>query len=273
MKKTVQIAFFAVAAMCFATTGMAQETAAVFQEADLPQNAQPGECYARVLIPERYETKTERIIVREASQRIETVPPVYTTVQERIMVKEESERIETVPAVYETVTERVLVKPAYTTWKKGEGAITKVDNTTGEIMCLVEVPAEYKTVTKRVLKTPARTRKVSIPAEYQTVKVRKLVEPAQERTIEVPAEYQTVVKREKISDSHLEWKSILCETNTTRDVIASLQRALKMRGYDPGRIDGVLGQETLSAVSTYQRNKGMASGQLTMETLRSLNVL
>ena len=273
MKKTLQIAFVAFAILFSPTTVLAQEISSVVQEADLPDNARPGECYARVLIPERYETKSERIMVREASERIETVPAVYTTVEERVMVKEASERLETIPATYETVTERILVKPAYTTWKKGEGAITKVDNSTGEIMCLVEVPAEYKTVSKRVLKTPARTRKVAVPAEYQTVRVRKLVEQAKERTIQIPAAYDTVVKREKVSDSRLEWKSVLCDTNTTPDVIASLQRALKMRGYNPGRVDGVLGRETLDAVASYQRSKGMASGQLTMETLRSLNIL
>ena len=273
MNNFVRTTLIVLAFIVAATPALAQESVIAMNDADLPPNAKPGECYARVLISERYETNRERVMVREASQRIETVPPVYTTVNERVMVKEASERIETIPAVYETVTERVLVKPAYTTWKKGEGAITKVDNSTGEIMCLVEVPAEYKTVTKRVLKTPASTRKVTVPAEYQTVRVRKLVEPAKERTIDIPAEYDMVVKREKISDSRLEWRSILCETNADRDVIASLQRALKRRGYDPGRVDGVLGRETMDAVATYQRNKGMASGQLTMETLKSLNVL
>ncbi|MBX2821567.1 MAG: peptidoglycan-binding protein [Rhodothermaceae bacterium] len=273
MKKSLRTTLVAFALIIFATPALAQESVLAVNDADLPPNATPGECYARVLIPERYQTNTERVMVREASQRIETVAPVYRTVDERVMVKEASERIETVPAVYETVTERVLVKPAYTTWKKGEGAITKVDNSTGEIMCLVEVPAEYKTVTKRVLKVPATTRKVSIPAEYQTVRVRKLVESAKERAIDIPAEYDTVVKREKISDSRMEWQSILCQTNADREVISSLQRALKMRGYDPGRVDGVLGRETMDAVATYQRNKGIASGQLTMETLKSLNVL
>ena len=273
MKNTLRTTLVALLMMFVASPALGQVSTASIQDADLPPNAQPGECYARVLIPERYETNTERVMVREASQRIETIPPVYTTVEERVMVKEASERIETIPAVYETVTERVLVKPAYTTWKKGEGAITRVDNSTGEIMCLVEVPAEYKTVTKRVLKSDASTRKVSLPAEYQTVRVRKLVEPAKERVIDVPAEYDTVVKRQKVSDSRLEWKSVLCETNANADVIASLQRALKMRGYNPGRIDGVLGRETMDAVATYQRNKGMAAGQLTMETLKSLNVL
>ena len=269
MKKGLQLALALL--FFFGSTALAQDV--TLADADLPPNAKPGECYARVLIPEQYKNTSERVLVREASERIETIPAVYRTVQERILVKEASERLDTVPAVYETVTERVLVKPAYTTWKKGTGAITKVDNSTGEIMCLVEVPAEYKTVTKRVLKTPATTRKVNIPAEYQTVSVRKLVEPAKERRIAIPEEYQTVVKREQVTDSRLEWRSILCETNTTTGVISSLQRALKMRGFDPGRIDGVMGQQTIEAVSRYQRSKGMASGQLTMETLKSLNVI
>ena len=251
----------------------AQDGDLIAVNADLPPNAKPGECYARVMIPEQYRTTSERVMVSEASERIETVPAVYRTVTERVMVKEASERIETIPATYETVTERVMVKPAYTTWKKGTGPIQKVDNATGEIMCLVEVPAEYKTVTKRVLKTPATTRTVTVPAEYRTIEVRKLVDPASERRVTIPAEYETVIKREKVGDSRLEWRSILCETNTTPGVVASMQRALKSRGFDPGRVDGVLGSQTMEAVGRYQRSKGIAVGQLTIETLRSLAVL
>lgn len=157
----------------------------------LPVQAKAGECYARVFVPPSYRTKSEqllkaeaserveiipakygmveeRVLVKEASERLEVIPATYRTVEERVLVSEESERIETVPAVYATETERVLVKPAYTTWKKGRGPIEKIDEATGEIMCLVTVPAEYKTVTKRVLKTPATTRTVKIPAQYKT---------------------------------------------------------------------------------------------------------
>ncbi|MFK7845318.1 MAG: peptidoglycan-binding protein [Rhodothermales bacterium] len=271
MKKVLQLTLTLLFLFTFTTLATAQNGS--LADADLPPNAKPGECYARILIPEQYRNTTERVLVREASERIETVPAVYRTVQERVMIKEASDRIETIPAVYETQTERILVKPAYTTWKKGTGAITKVDNSTGEIMCLVEVPAEYKTVTKRVLKHEATTRKITIPAEYQNVSVRKLVEPAKERRITIPEEYQTVSKREKASDGRLEWRSILCETNTNPNVISSIQRALKRRGFDPGRIDGVMGAETIEAVREYQRSKGMASGQLTMETLKSLQVM
>ena len=284
----------------------------------LPVKAKAGECYARVFVPPSYQTKTERllkaeaservevipakygmaeqrVLVKEASERLEVIPATYRTVEERVLVSEESERIETVPAAYGTESDRVLVKPAYTTWKKGRGPIEKIDEATGEIMCLVTVPAEYKTVTKRILKTPATTRAVKIPAqyktvtrrvvdkpattrvvkipaEYRTVKVQTLVEPAKEQRISIPAEYQTVSKTEKTSDGHMEWRPILCETNVTADIVTRLQRALSAKGHNPGPIDGVLGSETMAAVKSYQRTKGLPSGQLTMETLKALNV-
>jgi hypothetical protein len=49
------------------------------------------------------------------------------------------------------------VKPATMVWKKGRGPIQRVDDATGEIMCLVEEPAVYKDVTRTVVKTPATT--------------------------------------------------------------------------------------------------------------------
>lgn len=284
----------------------------------LPPNPQPGECYARVVIPATYKTEAETIQVKEAGQRIETRQPEYTYVEERVLVKEAYERLEIVPATYKnvtetievaeaseqlvrvpakykTVTEKVLVRPAHTEWKKGTGPIQRVDSATGEIMCLVEVPAEYKTVTKtvmiepesvkkvmqpgktqtitrRVVDTPATTRTIAVPAEYKTVKVRKLAKAAEQHAIAIPAEYRTVEKRVKVSDAYLEWRPILCETNTHPGLIRELQRALQAKGYNPGRIDGVLGKDTMAAVNRYQKDKGMASGQLTINTLKSLGV-
>jgi hypothetical protein len=186
-------------------------------------------------------------------------------------VKEASSRLEEVPAEYDTVTDRVLVRDAYTTWKKGRGPIERVDNATGEIMCRVEVPAEYRTVSKRVLITPAgvrevaipaeyqtvrrrvvvepaKTVKVAVPAEYQTVKVRKMTRPLGERRLKIPAEYQEVKDRELVAGGRLEWRPILCETNTTADVVRKLQRALRREGFAPGPADGLLGRQTLAAV-------------------------
>ena len=211
------------------------------------------------------------------------------------MVEPASTRLVSVPAVYETATERVLDRPEQTTWKKGRGPIEKIDNTTGEILCLVVEPATFKTVSRTIVKTPATTRSVDVPpvfktvrkqvvdrpaevkrtkmpAEYSTIRVRKMIAPASEQRVSVPAEFQTVTKRVKVSSEQLSWRPILCETNVTQDIIARLQKALKSKGFSPGDIDGVLGSATLGAVEAYQRANGLARGGVTMETVESLEV-
>ncbi len=187
----------------------------------MPENVSPGQCFAEYIQPAKYDTITEKVLKKEASQRIEVIPAKYETVEEKVLVSEASEKLVTVPPVYETVTEKVLVSPAYTTWKVSQcsggaclpnevpnrvpGSVDRIDQSTGEVMCLVEVPAKYKTITKRVLKTPATTKTISIPAQYKVVKVRKLVSPATEKVVEIPATYQTVTKQVKVSDPKTRW--------------------------------------------------------------------
>ncbi len=284
-----------------------------------PPAAEPGHCYARLLIPAQYQTVTEKILKHDAGERVEIIPARYETVKEQVLVEEASQKLETIPAKYgfvdeqvlvkpaaqkmvevparyETVTERILVKPAHTVWKKGSGPIQRIDDSTGEIMCLVEVPDEFRTVSKQVLKSPAttrvidepavyqtvkkrvvieapQTRTVEIPAKYKTVSVTKLVTPAQEKRIPVPAEYQTVSKRMKTADEHMEWREILCETNMTHGKISQIQRELQKAGYNPGPIDGVIGSQTMSAVNAFQKDKNLTvSKYLTMNTIKALNV-
>ena len=285
----------------------------------LPPQAKPGECYARAWVPPKYKTITEkvlkkeagtryeiipakykkvkkRLLVKEASEKLKIIPAKYKWVEERVLVKPAREKIVTVPATYETVTEKVLDKPAHTVWKKGTGPIQRIDQATGEIMCLVEVPATYKTITRKVLKTPATTKTVQIPAEYKTVKKRVVAEPehtvkveipAQYKTItvtelvtppqtvavEIPAVYSTVTRQEKIADGHMEWRSILCQTNMTRDRVAEIQRALKAKGFNPGPIDGVLGSGTMAAVKAFQRKNNLPVDKyLNIATVKALGV-
>lgn len=331
----------------------------------VPPNAKPGECYAKVLVPEKYETKkikkmvkeartnikiipatyktvnqtvtvreastklipvsatyktvTEKILVKPATTKLIPVPATYKMETETIMVEPEKTKLVTVPAKYKTVSEKILVKPAYTTWKKGRGEIEKVNNATGDILCLVEVPAEYRVVTSKVIDTPASTREVKTPAVYKTVKRKVVDKPASTREVVIPAVYKTVTKqvintpattrevvipgvskkvptrvmvtpakevaneipavytmvptKVKVADSYLRWQSILCETNTTADVIAKLQRTLNNKGYKAGAVDGVYGAQTKAAVKAYQRKNKMNEGALTLKTLQSLGVM
>jgi len=179
----------------------------------LPANAQAGKCYARAFEDPKYRTETEEVLKRQASERIELIPAQTEMVEQQVLVRAAYQREEIIPAQFDTVTEEILVKPASTRWKKGRGLVEKVNNFTGEIMCLEEVPAEYRTVTKQVVTAPATTKLVQVPAEYKTVMVNKMIAPARENRIPIPAEYQTVTKTIKESEGKMVWQEVLCETN------------------------------------------------------------
>lgn len=192
-----------------------------------PPNAQPGHCYARVLIPAEFTSESETVLAREASYRYEVTAPVLETVQEQVLVREASSRLEIIPATYKevseevlvkpastklvqipaeynTVTEQVLDKPAHTIWKRGAGPIdgalqTAIDDSTGEVMCLVKVPATYRTVSKTVLAKPASTQEIDVPAVYKTITRTVVDTPATTRSIEIPAEYKTVQSQKLVT--------------------------------------------------------------------------
>jgi regulator of extracellular matrix RemA (YlzA/DUF370 family) len=316
-----RISFFAISSLALAvlsgcsvfkpTQDVNQSSHAQRQNSLLPPNPKPGECYARVVVlPENsdanlkidasasnqhfetvepeFEWVEERVLIKEASESTEIIPAKYKTVTEEIQVSDSADELIRIPAKYETVTEQVLVRPAHTEWKKGTGPISKRDEQTGEILCLVEVPAEYKTVTKEVLVEPETVKKVSVPGKTQTITRRVLVKPATSRTVKIPAEYQTVKVRKLVNsgeprviasngqaqaaDAYLEWRPILCETNTTKDLVKRLQQSLKNKGYNPGIVDGIMGRKTMRAVTAYQRDQKLPSGQLTLGTLESLGV-
>lgn len=172
----------------------------------VPAKAAAGQCFSEYHQGATYKSVKEKVLKREASARIEIIPAAYQWVEKKVLIKEPTEKIVDIPATYETQKEKILMRAAYSTWKKGRGPIEKLDNSTGEIMCLVEVPAKYNVITKKVLKTPATTKRISIPGEYKTVKVRKLVTAAQQKRIEIPAEFQMLTKKVKVSDEVVGWR-------------------------------------------------------------------
>jgi len=202
------------------------------QAADMPPDAQAGECFARVLVPDTinitteqvidreasfelrvipatYETVTEQRLLKEATTIYRTVPPVYETVTETIIIEPERQEAVVVPAKYEDYTEQVLVREAYTTWKKGDGlygrdrdnATETVALATGELLCRVEVPAEYATVTKTRLVSAETTELRTIPAVTKVVTKEVVVTPAEVIEETIPAEYETVTLQKLVSET------------------------------------------------------------------------
>jgi len=167
-----------------------------------------GTCYHEHYIPAQYETVSEQVLVEEAYDQISMSDAKYNWIEKEVLVREASTRLESVPATYETVTEQLIDKPAHTVWKKGTGPIQRIDEATGEIMCLVEVPATYKTISKRVLKSAATTRTINVPAEYKAVKVRELVSGPEEIRNQVPARYKALSSKRKTAERSFVWHEI-----------------------------------------------------------------
>ena len=165
----------------------------------------PGTCFREYYTQPEYKTETRRVMVKEGSEKIVITPAGYETADERVVVKEASTRVVDVPAIFRTETESVLVEPARSVWKKGRGPVERINNSTGEIMCLVEVPARYETITKTVLDKAPSTKTVEIPAVYKTVKVKRLVNPATETREIIPAEYKDITARVKVADAGFFW--------------------------------------------------------------------
>ena len=166
-----------------------------------------GACYKEYYIPAKFEETSKEVLVKEESEEIKVAPAQFEETEETVVVKQASQKKVYVPAEYETIEERVEVEPAKAVWKKGDGPITKIDNSTGEIMCLVQVPAVYKTISKKVLKSAAKIDLVEIPEETKAVKVSKLVSDATIDKVKIPAEYKTVTLTNKVSDASFTWAS------------------------------------------------------------------
>lgn len=169
------------------------------------ESVDPGSCYTEYFTEAQYRTVSLRVLKKAGFERITVIPAEFEPREERILVKEASTKVVDVPAVYRTETESVLVEPARSVWQEGCGIVERVDNTTGETMCMVQIPARYETLTKTVLDKPASTKTVTIPAVYETVTVQRQVKPAAEKIETVPPEFATVSRRAKVSDPEFFW--------------------------------------------------------------------
>jgi hypothetical protein len=55
---------------------------------DYPPNARPGQCFARVLTPEVYETLTDRIIDTPEKTELKVIPAEWRWEEKTILIKE-----------------------------------------------------------------------------------------------------------------------------------------------------------------------------------------
>ncbi len=156
-----------------------------------------SECYAMVLTPAKFETKTEEVVKVPATKRYEPVPATYKTVSEEVLVKAEVKRQFPVAATYKTVSEEVVVRPAGVR-EEPVPATYKMVSEQMEVKAaskrLEIVPATYKTVTEQVLATAERKVITVTPAVYGEAEESVVDRPATTRVETKPATFKTVTE-------------------------------------------------------------------------------
>ncbi len=188
-----------------------------------PPNAKAGECYAKVVIPAKYKTVNERILVQEASNKIKIIPAKYKWVEEKVEVTPASEKLVTIPPKYKKVSEIIEVKPALRSWhvslRKHSAPVSNellaaaklkgvdIENTTPST-CYKEyyTPESYKTVKEEVVIQDETTKSKIIPAKYEMVEKTIEVKPATKKTVTIPATYGYVEDKVLVEKEKTVWK-------------------------------------------------------------------
>ena len=166
--------------------------------APVPPQPLPNQCFANILYPARFETRTEQVLMAPATRREEVVPATYKTVTEQVLVQPETRRQVAVPPEIVSVTENVVVRPAGVRDEPVPPTFkTHTDQfVTREATQRVEVlPPVYRTEPTRVVDVPEHTIQRVVPAVFKEVEETVLVNPATTRTEAVPARYRTEVER------------------------------------------------------------------------------
>lgn len=115
----------------------------------------------------------------------------------------------------------------------------------------------------------------TLPAVIETVTEQILVEPERRDaagTVTRPAVFRTETRQQIVSDRRDVWVRTPCPEEQTPAFIASLQRALKARGFYLEPVTGVLDGATSAAIRRFQAQLGFDSPVLTLETARMLGI-
>jgi OmpA-OmpF porin, OOP family len=235
-------------------------TTAFSQVIPLPQNPEPGKCYVMCKTPEVWKNEEVTIEIAPAFRKIVTHPAEYRTVTEKVLIKEASTKLEIVPAVWKTRaieyeakenaselrvvnatfrqdSQTIETKASSASWQMSgkKPGCESSDPNDCRYWCYKPIPASYvsipltklvsdastqkknvsgyqKSYTRRVIVSPESTRKIDIPAVYGTVNKTVLVKDAWQEEVTVDAKYKTINKEVLVSKGGLTtWKEVECE--------------------------------------------------------------
>jgi hypothetical protein len=189
----------------------------------IPPDAKAGECYAKVAIPAKYESVEERVLVKEASEKINIIPAKYEWKEERIEVTPNTKKIIAIPARYKKVVETIEIKPASQIWrtglKRGSSPVSKEILVAAKLKgvdlqnsspgtCYKEyfTPEKYKVITENIVIQKESEKLEVIPAKYKTVEKKIEISPSAKKSIEIPATYEYIEEKILVEKEKTIWK-------------------------------------------------------------------
>ncbi|MFQ5438656.1 MAG: peptidoglycan-binding protein [Paracoccaceae bacterium] len=92
-------------------------------------------------------------------------------------------------------------------------------------------------------------------------------------TLVRPATYRTKTRQDIVAARRDVWFKMPCEGQKVDAFNASLQRALKARGYYVGPVSGIMDPLTRAAIRRYQRDRGLDSAKLSLQSARELGLV
>lgn len=113
------------------------------------------------------------------------------------------------------------------------------------------------------------------PAVIETVSEQVLVSPekrAEDGSLLAPAAYRTETRQRIAQEREVVWFRAPCDAELTVEFVASLQRALKARGYYTAATTGLLDAPTTEAIRRYQAERGLDSARLSLGAARQLGL-
>lgn len=161
----------------------------------------PVACYEQYRTAPVYDTVYESVLVRPASQYVQTEPAIYGTRRRAVLLADGRVGYQTVPAIYETRYRTVKVANGGYPWEW-----RVIDGR--RVLCKVKHKARYQKVVENVLVQAAYTRRVVIPAQYTYELERVVIQAERSRVIEVPATYETRARRVLISEGETGWRRV-----------------------------------------------------------------
>ena len=119
-------------------------------------------------------------------------------------------------------------------------------------------PAIIETITHKTELTPAR---VAVDIETGETEIVR------------PATYDTQTQRNVLREREELFFETICPQHYTQRFVESLQRALAARGFFSGVPSGWLDEETHLAIRHYQKQRGLDSSLLSLETVEAFGLI